>query len=307
VWGGGGGGVGILNLTLFGCGWPWLCWSSNLALGARFVAASFIRLGNRARALFWTDKWLAGGCSVAKTYLALAAFARKSGVTVAQALQRNSCIKNINEGVSKVALGQHLHLWDLNGTIQLDPIEEDMLIWIFSAHGCFPTSSAYNLFFAANIPFCVPRLFGNPRPRHAANYSCGLPYTGAASLPMIWSGGDGHAQPLVSCAFLNQKPALICSFTAPLRLRWGGRSEAGRRRICPSLVITSQALKFGGCRSGNVLPDPSAEISMSWSSLVTGEFGRSATQGCLKTPSMGRASVSPLPTKLEGGKRAFGS
>jgi hypothetical protein len=83
----------------------------------------------------------------------LASFARKSGVTLAQALQRNRWIKDIQGGVSMIDLGQYFHLWELIGTIQLDPIEEDILIWKFPAGGRFSRSNAYNLFFASNITF----------------------------------------------------------------------------------------------------------------------------------------------------------
>jgi hypothetical protein len=115
--------------------------------------------------LFWTDKWLPGGRSVAEVYPALASFARKSSVTVAQALKRNRWIRDIRGGISTAAMGQYLHLWDLISTIHLNHEEDDKLIWKFSADGCFSTSSAYNLFFAANIHFsCAKAIWKSKAP-----------------------------------------------------------------------------------------------------------------------------------------------
>jgi hypothetical protein len=62
-------------------------------------------------------------------------------------------------------MGQYLHLWDLISTIHLNHGEDDKLIWMFSADGCFSTSSAYNLFFAANIHFpCAKAIWKSKAP-----------------------------------------------------------------------------------------------------------------------------------------------
>jgi hypothetical protein len=72
---------------------------------ALLTAASYVRLGDGTRVLFWTDKWLLGGRSVAEVYPTLASFARKSSVTVAQALKRNRWIRDIRGGISTAAMG----------------------------------------------------------------------------------------------------------------------------------------------------------------------------------------------------------
>jgi hypothetical protein len=116
-------------------------------------AATFIRLGDGCRALFWSDQWLPGGCSITSTFPQLASFVCKSTITVAQRLQANRWVRDIQGRMSAIALGQFLKLWVLVASIQLQHGEQDKMIWRHSADGQFSTSSAYVLFFAANIRF----------------------------------------------------------------------------------------------------------------------------------------------------------
>ena len=116
-------------------------------------AATFVRLGNGGRARFWSDNWLPSKRSILDTYHILATFVCDSGISVVDALRNRRWVRDVQGGVSTAAISQYLHLWDFLHTVQLQPGEEDRLIWRHSKDGNFSTSSAYKLFFAANIKF----------------------------------------------------------------------------------------------------------------------------------------------------------
>jgi hypothetical protein len=85
--------------------------------------------------LFWTDHWLPGGCSVADAFLQLASFVRKSNISVAQGLLANRWVRGIRGGVSTVAMGQYLQLWDMIASIQLQHGVHDKMIWTHIVDG----------------------------------------------------------------------------------------------------------------------------------------------------------------------------
>jgi hypothetical protein len=94
-----------------------------------------------------------GFSSITDSFPQLASFVKRSNLTVAQALQGNRWVREINGGISTAALGQYLRLWDLLTQIRLNDAREDSLIWRHSTDGNFSTNSAYSMFFAANIRF----------------------------------------------------------------------------------------------------------------------------------------------------------
>ena len=87
------------------------------------------------------------------SYPILATFIRDSGLSVADALRNQRWVRDVQGGISTMALMQYLRLWDLLLTIQLQPGEEDKLVWRLTKDGNFSTSSAYELFFVSNIRF----------------------------------------------------------------------------------------------------------------------------------------------------------
>lgn len=165
------GGLGVLNLRHFGdalrCRWPWLRWFSGsrpwclvpepddkeaLAL---FNCAAFIRLGNGARAKFWTDRWLPDGRSIQEFAPILATFVRKSNIIVAQAIPNHAWIRDIRGGLSAQVVAQYLRLWDLLPDISLSPDRNDEAIWRPSNDGLHSACSAYRLLFPAEYYFCL--------------------------------------------------------------------------------------------------------------------------------------------------------
>lgn len=87
------------------------------------------------------------------TYPILATFIRDSRLSVADAIHNRRWVRDVQGGLSTAALAQYLRLWDLLLNIQLQPGEEDRLIWQHTKDGNYSTSSAYKMFFAANITF----------------------------------------------------------------------------------------------------------------------------------------------------------
>jgi hypothetical protein len=83
----------------------------------------------------------------------LASFAHKSSISVAQGLLAYRWVCDIRGGMSMVTTGQYLQLWDLVASIQLQSGVPDKMVCKHTVDGEFSTSSAYGLFFAANIRF----------------------------------------------------------------------------------------------------------------------------------------------------------
>jgi mannosylglycoprotein endo-beta-mannosidase len=175
------GGLGVLNLRYFSCAmrsrWPWLRWSptprpwsliplpDDTDATALVNAASFVRLGNGNRAMFWTDKWRSDKRSVCEAFPQLASFVKNSGITVAQALLNNRWVRDIKGGISMAAMGQYLLLWEELLQLRLDAGTEDVLVWCHSTDGTFSTNSAYQLFFAANTIFpCANAIWKSKAP-----------------------------------------------------------------------------------------------------------------------------------------------
>jgi hypothetical protein len=228
------GGLGVLNLRYFGCAlrcrWPWLRWDrspkpwcfiplpDDKDATAMVRAASFVHLGDGKRAKFWTDKWLPGKRAIVDAYPLLASFVKNSDLTVAQAMARNRWIKDIKGGVSTAALDQYLSLWDELQQVQLRQGAADTLIWCHSKDGCFSTSSAYSLFFAANRSFpCARPIWKSKAPPRCkffmwlvVHQRCltadnlqrrGWPNAGSCQL--CWSGAETCAHLFVHCRFTS--------------------------------------------------------------------------------------------------------
>jgi hypothetical protein len=175
------GGLGLLNLSFFSCAmrcrWPWLRWASiprpwsliplpdDEDAADLVKAASYVHLGNGKRAKFWTDKWRPDKRTILDAFPLLALFVKDSGISVAQALHHNRWVRDIKGGVSTAALAQYLRLWDELLQVQLNSEVGDTLVWCHTSNGCFSTSSAYKLFFAANTNFpCAGAIWKSKAP-----------------------------------------------------------------------------------------------------------------------------------------------
>lgn len=163
------GGLGIPNLKWFGyalrCRWPCLTWEEDerpwstlpeereKEVMALFNSATMVQVGDGRRARFWTDKWLPGGCSIQETAPALFSFFKDMGGSVRDAIDNRSWIREISGGISAQAMAQYLKIWDVVESTVLAVQVPDRLVWKWTGDRCFSVSSAYGMFFAANIRF----------------------------------------------------------------------------------------------------------------------------------------------------------
>ena len=163
------GGLGSINLKWFGfalrCKWPWLHWDSEerpwqliqdateKEVQAMFSAACHISLGDGESARFWTDNWLPDGRSIAELAPALLSFVKNKNRSVSEALQDRAWISDISGGLSLMAMGQYLRVWDLIQDTSLTRGTRDRPIWKLTHDLQFSVKSAYQMFFLGNTRF----------------------------------------------------------------------------------------------------------------------------------------------------------
>lgn len=118
-----------------------------------FSAATAISLGDGNSTQFWMDNWLPNGRSIAATMLALFSFVKDSGISLREAFQGQSWVKDIAVGISVQALAQYLSFWDIMHATNQTLGERDRAIWKLTKDQEFSMSSAYSLFFMDNERF----------------------------------------------------------------------------------------------------------------------------------------------------------
>jgi hypothetical protein len=95
-----------------------------------FKEASHVKLGDGTRTKFWSDNWLPGGRSVQDLLPALFSYTHDSGISVSEALASRRWVRDISGGLSSLAIGQYLHLWDIVEETNLREGQPDRLIWL---------------------------------------------------------------------------------------------------------------------------------------------------------------------------------
>jgi hypothetical protein len=114
-----------------------------------FDALVNVEVGNGHRALFWQDRWI-HGCSLAQLALDLvAAVAKRTRATrvVADALQGDHWIADIEGSLSVSALTQYAATWERIQGLQLTQDRDDKFVWKWSSNQQYSSSSAYKAFF----------------------------------------------------------------------------------------------------------------------------------------------------------------
>ena len=222
-----------MNLKWFGfalrCRWPCLRWETEerpwcmrpeeteKEVSTMVKAATLIRLGDGQRAKFWTDKWLPGGRSIDELAPALFSFVKDSARSVKEALANRGWIREISGGISAQAMMQYLRIWDLVQDTVLSMETPDRLVWRLTGDLNFSVSSAYGMFFAANMRFaCHKPIWKSKAPPRCKFFMWLVIHTRCLTADNLqrrgWPSND--VCPLCLLVVENCKhPFLLCRFT----------------------------------------------------------------------------------------------
>jgi hypothetical protein len=121
----------------------------------KFFQSSVVTVvGNGNRTLFWSDRWLDGGCIKDFAPAVVSKFGKNivSTRTVAQAIENCHWNSDILTPLSWVGIQQFLLLWDAVRRVVLAQ-EVDKHIWLHTSSGQFSTKSCYKAFFIGSINF----------------------------------------------------------------------------------------------------------------------------------------------------------
>jgi hypothetical protein len=159
------GGLGVLDLVTLGytlrLRWAWLeqtdtdrPWISlpskhDKIIQAMFEASVTVQVGNGARTLFWTDRWL-DGAAIANTAPDLFSAVHKNAWKnrlVSEAIPNGQWIRDITGSLSATAIRQYVCLWSKLNGMQLDTATPDRFVWKWISHHQYSASSTYRAFF----------------------------------------------------------------------------------------------------------------------------------------------------------------
>jgi hypothetical protein len=153
------GGLGVLDLEKFGRAlrlrWLWQEWTDsskpweglqvpcNKLDRLLFQASTTVVIGNGIKAKFWHHGWLDGE---APRNLAphLFKLIRRKNKSVAQELTNSAWIQSLRGKITTTTqLEEFVYLWTRIRQVSLQPDVEDTLVWKWTQHGIYSSSSAY--------------------------------------------------------------------------------------------------------------------------------------------------------------------
>jgi len=104
---------------------------------AFFSMAVVSEVGNGARTLFWSDKWIHGQrvADIAPQVFAIVPKRRIKRRTVFEALTNHSWVSELQGALTVGDINEFLGLWDVISTVVLQPDVEDSFIWRLSSDG----------------------------------------------------------------------------------------------------------------------------------------------------------------------------
>jgi hypothetical protein len=119
-----------------------------------FHASVITAVGNGNKTLFWTDRWIDGGCinDFAHDVVSKVDKLIVSTRTVAQALGGHQWTSDILTPLSWTGIRQFLLIWDAVRNIVLTQ-EADIHTWLHTSSGQFSSRSCYRAFFMGTIIF----------------------------------------------------------------------------------------------------------------------------------------------------------
>lgn len=114
-----------------------------------YQVSTIVQVGNGARTLFWSDKWIEGKSIEELAPLVWAAVPKRTRNTrlVRDALVGTIWARDVTGSLSVPALRQYLHLWYRLQRINIDQNQEDKFIWKWTQNQQYSASSAYRAFF----------------------------------------------------------------------------------------------------------------------------------------------------------------
>jgi hypothetical protein len=138
-------------------GRPW----ANLTMQVPKKARSFFstvlvsEVGNGARTLSWTDKWLLGQnvSNLAPRLFAIIPKRIANRRTVLEALANIKWISDIKGALSVGAIVDYLNLWEILSDIVLHPVVEDKHVFSIAADGKYSAKLAYEGLFVGSTSF----------------------------------------------------------------------------------------------------------------------------------------------------------
>jgi hypothetical protein len=175
-------------------------------------------VGNGNRTLFWTDRWIDGGCinDFAPDVVSKVDKHIVSTRTVAQALGGQQWISDILTPLSWTGIRQFLLIWDAVSNIVLTQ-EADIHTWLHTSSGQFSSRSCYKAFFMGAIFLNLGRGFGNFGLPQSASISCGWPFRINVGLLIDWRREVWTTQCLASSTINHRKSYNI--FCVPVSLQ----------------------------------------------------------------------------------------
>jgi hypothetical protein len=121
---------------------------------ALFAIAINTEMGNGRNTPFWSDRWLHGCTIVSLAPLVVDCVPpqiRKKR-TVAEALEDDRWVSDIQGGLSGVGICEFLQLWDCIREFDLND-QEDRHIWKLDASGSYSSKSAYRAYLFGCVTF----------------------------------------------------------------------------------------------------------------------------------------------------------
>lgn len=112
-----------------------------------------VTIGNGKTATFWKSTWI-GGSPLCTAFPALFSHARRKSRTVAEALNNEQWILDLQHGNTTEIAADFLGLWRLlqNTAIQINENESDKIRWIDGKEGCYSASSSHKMQFQRTAP-----------------------------------------------------------------------------------------------------------------------------------------------------------
>jgi hypothetical protein len=157
------GGLGVHNLRLQGLAlrvrWEWLRrtdqarpWQGLPGMKDKEAIEAFnslvaIKLGDGAKVLFWTDRWIRGAAmkDLAPIVFESVGAQKRCKRTVSEALENHCWVDDVGPGLGPVGLLQCLRILEIVCTIQRDAAAEDVFAWPWSSSGKYDARSTYKM------------------------------------------------------------------------------------------------------------------------------------------------------------------
>jgi hypothetical protein len=129
----------------------------------KFIVATKVTIGNGDKTLFWDSSWLDGRRPKDIAPL-IYNISKKKNSTVRKALQDNLWTSQINlqNGLTIEHITQFADLWEKLSTIHINDDEHDTITWKLTTHGCYSSSSAYNMQFEGLTNSTMPAMVWKP-------------------------------------------------------------------------------------------------------------------------------------------------